>query len=304
MKSVAEPGSNPIDLHIHSDASDDGEWQPERIVDEAHRLGMTALAITDHNRTASVARARAAANRCGMELIPGVEIDCCHDGINLHLLGYGIDAETTDFETLYQRLVAGENAALAEKIRLLARHGLRIDAAPLLEQAAGKAVTGEQIAEALLNDPAWNDHPLLRPYREGGQRSDNPYVNFYWDWFHQGRPCFVPVELPSLSEAVVLIHRHGGVAVIAHPGANLGARNEALSAILDCGVDGIEVYNNYHSPDQCARYREAAQSRNLLITCGSDFHGKTKPAIRLGRFPCAVPGEQIIEELLKRIAMA
>lgn len=295
---------NQIDLHIHSDASDDGDWSVERIIDEAHGLGIGTLAITDHNRTAAIAGARAAADRRGIELISGIEIDCCHCGVNLHLLGYGIDSETSDFEALHRRLTEQENGALNEKLRLLARQGIELDSAPLIEDAAGKAVTGEQIAEALLQDPGRIDHPLLRPYRQGGERSDNPYVNFYWDWFHQGKPCFVAVHLPTLSEMLALIHRHGGVAVLAHPGVNLGHRPELIDPIVACGIDGIEVYNNYHSAGQMALFGDLAQSRRLVVTCGSDFHGKTKPAISLGQCQCPIPEEGIVEALLAGISAA
>lgn len=291
-----------VDLHVHSDASDDGEWSAERIVGEACRCGIATLAITDHNRAVAVVEAQALGVALGVRVIAGIEIDCCHAGVNLHLLGYGIDPAAADFEGLYGRLVARENAALSEKLSLLAAQGLVLDAATLIAQAGGRAVTAEQIAQILLCDATLVNHPLLAPYRRGGERAENPLVNFYWDWFHQGQPCHVPVELPALREMVGLVLDQGGVPVLAHPGVNLGHRPELLDPVLKCGLEGIEVFNSYHSAQQMALYLDEAQSRRLLVTCGSDFHGKAKPAIRLGQCNCDWPASAIVDPLLERIA--
>jgi predicted metal-dependent phosphoesterase TrpH len=293
---------NGLDLHVHSDLSDDGEWPAERIVGEAFRLGIGTLAIADHNRTRAVAPAQRAAAEYGITVIPAIEIDCCHAGVNLHVLGYGIDPLAVEFEALYTRLVAQENAALSAKLELMAAYGIGLDPALLIAQAGGRAVTGEQIAEALLQDRRYAEHPLLQPYRGGAPRADNPLVNFYWDWFHQGQPFHVPVELPALGEMVGLIADRGGVSVLAHPGVNLARRPDLLDAILKCGVEGIEVFNSYHSSRQTAHYLAEARSRSLLVTCGSDFHGRAKPGIALGQCHCDWPAQDIVGPLLERLA--
>ena len=71
--------------------------------------------------------------------------------------------------------------------------------------------TGEMFAEVLLGREEYKDHPLLLPYREGGARGDNPYVNFYWDFYSQGKCCYVKMEYPKLEQAVDIIHRNGGI---------------------------------------------------------------------------------------------
>ena len=62
--------------------------------------------------------------------------------------------------------------------------------------------TGEMFGEALLNDSRYEDHELLKPYRQGGERSDNPYVNFYWDYYAQGKPCYTEIHFPTLEETI------------------------------------------------------------------------------------------------------
>ena len=72
------------------------------------------------------------------------------------------------------------------------------------------------------------------------------------------------------------------MAVLAHPGQNLGGDDTLLSAILAEKIDGIEVFSSYHPPSAAAHYLKIAEQNGLLISCGSDFHGKHKPGIGLG----------------------
>ena len=152
--------------------------------------------------------------------------------------------------------------------------------------------------EVLLNDPRYQEHPLLKPYREGGTRSDNPYVNFYWDYYSQGKPCYTKIIYPSLKETIDLIKNHGGTVVLAHPGNNLKGQFEVFDEMVALGVEGVEAFSNYHSLETVNYFYDAGKKHNLLITCGSDFHGKTKPAIELGECRCNID-EHDIEEQLK-----
>jgi predicted metal-dependent phosphoesterase TrpH len=137
-------------------------------------------------------------------------------------------------------------------------------------------------AEVLLKKPEYRDHPLLRNYRPGGSRSDNPYVNFYWDFYSQGKPCYVKIDYPPIRKIVDLIHQNHGIAVLAHPGVNLNGKESMLPSIAALGVDGIEAFSSYHTQEQAEYYYRQAIEMGKLVTCGSDFHGKIKPAIRIG----------------------
>ena len=154
----------------------------------------------------------------------------------------------------------------------------------VLAAAGDKLPTGELIAEVMLSDAKYHT-PLLRPYMEGGERSDMPYINFYLDYFAQGRPAFVPVEYMDYRDAVELVRDNGGVPVVAHPGLNFRGREEVAGRLLDRGAAGLEVFNNYHTPEQAVYFTSLALSKDAFMTCGSDFHGKTKPRIAVGRFP-------------------
>jgi len=81
--------------------------------------------------------------------------------------------------------------------------------------------TGEAFAEALLRNDKYLRSDILQPYREGGNRSGNPFVNFYWDYCSQGEPCYSTMTFPNMRDVIDIIHRNGGKSVLAHPGVNL-----------------------------------------------------------------------------------
>jgi hypothetical protein len=217
------------------------------------------------------------------------------------VLGYGIDDTSHDFTCIEDNIRSQAAAASSQMLCATREMGFEVTA----EDMAGLAGehywkdrwTGEMFAEVLLGREEYKDHPLLLPYRVGGARGDNPFVNFYWDFYSQGKCCYVKMEYPQLEEVVDTIHRNGGYAVLAHPGVNLKDRAELLDPILEAGVDGIEAFSSYHSQEQAAFYHKAACGRFRMITCGSDYHGKTKPSISIGGHGCTVPYEEMVRQL-------
>ena len=128
----------------------------------------------------------------------------------------------------------------------LLKLGFRVDAGAVLAAADGKPPTGELIAEVMLSDA--NCHtPPLRPYMEGGERSDMLPIRTA-SIMAPGRPAFVPVEYMDYRDAVDLVRDNWGVPVVAHPGLNFRGREETAGRLLDCGAAGLEVFNNYHTP--------------------------------------------------------
>ena len=263
------------DLHIHSQYSSDGEFRPADIVGKCAAGGVDLFALTDHNTVRGLDEACDGALQAGLEFVPGIEIDCSFEGTDLHLLGYRIDWKSPDF--------------------------FAVDEQAVLAAAAGKLPTLELIAEVMLSDPAC-DTPLLAPYRKGGARGDMPYINFYLDFGAQGRPAFVPVEYMSFRDAVELVRNNGGVPVVAHPGLNLRGRERIVEKLLERGAEGLEVFNNYHDDRQIAYFAPLVRRRGALMTCGSDFHGKTKPLIHVGRFGCDARWESSLADSVARLA--
>lgn len=289
-----------IDLHIHSNFSDDGELEVEDIVKLSLSQGMEAISICDHNSVGGVRRAIEYGNTTGVEVIPGIEIDCIYNSIDLHVLGYYIDYENVEFQRLEEDIIRQEKEAGVKRIRKLRENtGLKIDEKEVLERANGKTITGELIAEVLLGKEENINNEVLRPYLRGGNRSDMPYVNFYWDFFSQGKAAYVPINYISLREAINIIKNSGGVPVIAHPGNNLKNNMDMIDSIIKEGICGIEAFSTYHSLKQIDYFYKKALEHNILVTCGSDFHGKNKPNIKIGECGCNLDYNSIITPLKK-----
>lgn len=287
-----------VDLHIHSKYSDDGQFEPGRLVDMCKENNVKIMAIADHNTVEAIPEAIEYAKKNGIKYIPAIEIDCTYSGVNLHVLGYGINYKNSVFNKIGKDIEKQEIAASLRKLELTNRLGFNLEKSTLDSISSNGVYTGEMFAEILLKDEKYTDHTLLKPYRMGGSRSDNPYVNFYWDYYSQGKSCYVEIEYLSLRETIKIINDNGGVAVLAHPGNNLKGRFELFDEIVKEGIQGVECFSSYHEIDVNKYFYDKAKEYDILYTCGSDFHGKTKPSIFLGRNGCDCPEE--IEILLKK----
>lgn len=277
---------NQLDLHMHSNISNDGEYTPSQLMQLCKQHGLKTVALADHNSVRGIGDAQKSADELGIEFIRAIELDCQFEGVNLHLLGYGIDPTVPEFEKNEMDILKKEQDASSKLIHLVQDLGIHLEIEEVLDLAIEGVVTGEMIAEVALEDKRNQNNPLLEPYRKNGKRSDNPYVNFYWDFCSQGKLAYVPIQFLGLNEAIQLIRKARGIAVLAHPGINIGQDQKILESIVSCGIDGMEVYSSYHDENMVAFYNKQAEQFHLLKTIGSDFHGKTKPAIRLGSMSC------------------
>jgi 3',5'-nucleoside bisphosphate phosphatase len=291
---------NKIDCHMHSNISNDGTYRPETLIQMCYDAGLKIVAIADHNSTRAYSIAKPIADKLGMHLIPAVELDCHIEGINLHVLGYGINPEDPAFYTYEKEIIEQERNSskfVVQKIRDL---GIILDDYELEKIAIHGVITGEMIAEVALHDKRNDTNEDLLPYRIYGSRSDNPYVNFYWDYCAQGKVAYYPILFRRIDEIVKMIRDANGFAVLAHPGNNIKKDVDLFNKIINKGVIGVEVYSSYHSEDVTNHYHKLAQERDLLMTLGSDFHGKTKPSIQLGKFVC-LDEEILTQRFLSKI---
>lgn len=288
-----------IDLHMHSTHSSDGEFTPTQLAAMSKAAGLTHAALADHNSVKGIAEIIAASNGTGVTFIPAIEMDCVIDSVNLHLLGYGIDHASPIFNVIESNIHKQEKENSTELIRLVRQHGIEFSDEIIKSLAYDEVVTGEMIAEAALMHDTECKNPLLDPYRGSGVRSDNAYVNFYWDFCSQGKPAYVPMQYMDLKQAIQIIESNGGVTILAHPGINVKEDSLLLKKIIATGVQGIEVYSSYHNPEQLAFYKHFATTHGLLMTCGSDFHGKTKKSIKIGSTDCDGLENQIIASLMQ-----
>lgn len=284
-----------IDLHMHSYFSDDGELSPEQIINKAINNGLDIISITDHNSVKANKIALEYAHNKNIKYIPGIEIDCQYNGLNLHLLGYDFDFDKDCFMELEENIKKQEKEAGLERIKKIKEvTNLYLNDEEVLAKAPDEIITGELIAEVLLSDKRNRESEILSPYREGGEKSDMPFVNFYWDYFSQGKPAYVHIEYITLSDAIKMIKENGGVSIIAHPGNNLKKDLNIIDDLIKQEIDGIEVFSSYHSKKDIEFFLNKAIENKLFITCGTDFHGKNKPNIEIGNFDYEVNSNLIL----------
>ncbi|MCH4166723.1 MAG: PHP domain-containing protein [Megasphaera sp.] len=273
-----------LDLHMHTKYSMDGEFEPENLMEQCAAAGLKAVAVSDHDGVSAVPAARKRAIELGLHFLPAIEISCQHEGKNFHLLGYGIHDQAEVFHQIEEDLKQQRyhNAEIMmDRIEAL---GIQLDRPYVWSLAASGTAAAVHMAQAALENPANADNELLAPYRPGGPRSNGPYVNFGWDFCGQDKPCYVPLQVMDFRQAVQDIQHNGGVAILAHPGANMGCNAEMTDELLRTGLDGIEAYCSYHDEHTAGFYAAICKEKGLICTVGSDYHGKSKPNIQLGHY--------------------
>ncbi|MDP1946860.1 MAG: PHP domain-containing protein [Nitrospirota bacterium] len=278
-----------IDLHLHTTHSD-GSLSPTDVLRLAHKAGVTALAITDHDIVTGIPEAIAAGAELGIEIIPGVEISSRVGNSELHILGYCLqwqDPELNRRLAFLRESRHSRNPQIIERLRAL---GLDVTYEEVRALAGTDAVGRPHIARLLM---------------------DKHYVTSAKDAFDrylaEGRPAYVARELPSPADAIAWIRAAGGVAVLAHP-TWAKVSGESLNALLIAlkaeGLGGIEVHYSSHTKRQTREYLDLAKRLDLLITGGSDFHGITKPDIEVGTGKGGLKVSEKLLDPLKKAAIS
>ncbi len=256
-----------LDLHLHTTHSD-GSCTPTEVVGLAHQAKVTALAITDHDITSGISEAIAAGEHYGIEIIPGVEISSIMGSSELHILGYFLDWQDSLLNERFKTLRDSRHRRNPQIVDRLQRLGIDITYDEVRALAGSDSVGRPHIARSLMNKG------VVASAKEAFNR-----------FLGDGKPAYVPRELPSPAEAIHWIKAAGGLAVLAHPtwvkltGQTLAELVRRLKAE---GLDGVEVYYSTHAARQTREYLGLAQQLGLLVTGGSDFHGLTKPDIEVG----------------------
>jgi predicted metal-dependent phosphoesterase TrpH len=221
----------------------------------AAAAGLAALALTDHDAVEGVAAARRAGAELGVEIIAGVELSAFENERETHILGLHLVA----VEAMSAQLATFRSArrVRAEKIvAALNALGIPLSFDAVLREAGGGAIGRPHVARALIAG-GW-----VRDPREAFDR----YLGFR-------KPAFVPKHTLGVADAIRLVHAAGGIAVLAHPGAD-GVRDwlEPLAAL---GLDGVEVRHPSHSAEDIARLGALTDHLGLVPSGGSDWHGAT-----------------------------
>ena len=275
------------DLHVHSTSSD-GSTPPAELPALGVAARLSAMVLTDHDTVGGVAAFLDAARRAGIAAVSGVELSTRFEFAEIHLLGYGVDIEDKALLAGLSRIQSSRAERNARILARLADMGFPLDEAEVWSLAGDADVVGRpHIAEAM---------------RRRGYVAD---VREAFDRFiGDNGPAYVARERVESVEGIRLLRAAGGVVVWAHPriGFSSASFRKILDQLIPAGLDGVEVYHTNHSDSKTADVRAAARERGLLQTGGSDYHGRYKPDVELGRGQggLRVPNE-CWEKLLERI---
>ncbi len=256
-----------VDLHVHSTASD-GTRPPDEVVREAKRIGLAAIALTDHDTLDGIALATETGAALGVRVVAGIELSAVETDAETHILGLHL----SDTRQIEAQLAALRDMRRGRAERIVVRLnelGVRVEMAAVLEQAAGGAIGRPHVARAMIAE-GW-----AVDFRDAFDR-----------YLGGGRPAYVPKERLAAGDAIGAIHRAGGLAILAHP-AQTGTR-ERIEAFVRAGIDGVEIRHPSHSPEDVARLTALVDFFGLVPSGGSDWHGASEGARTLGMM--RVPG--------------
>ena len=247
------------DLHIHTLYSD-GVFSPEKIVDTAIAVGLQAIALTDHDNVLSYQVAKDYLKKENkedkLEIIQGIEVNTLYKNYEIHILGYFMDVNNSDFQNLLKIQQQARVKQTKEIISLLAKkEGIKIKFDDIKKQVAeGGSIGRPHIAKAITN--------------AGGTSS---VIEAYAKYIHDDSPVYVQRKTVTPQDAVEIIYDAGGVPVIGHP-HDIDIAESLIKELMQYGLRGIEAYHRKHSPACVEYFSSMAEELGLIVTGGSDFH--------------------------------
>lgn len=296
-----------IDLHTHTIHSDGG-LTPEELVKKAKEIGLTAIAIADHDSVEGVEEALKIGQEEGIEAVPALEVSAYPNSDNeYHILGYFIDWQNEWLREFLDQSRATREDRARKIVERLNELGYRVTFEQVKQQAKGTIVQ-PHLAAAVINNVD-NKIKLTTEYDHIPTTGE-----FIVDHLIQGKDAYIPREAMTPKEALDLVHKVGGIAVLAHPCWNLAKKidndiifdDKALDDLVKMGLDGLEVYahrDNEEDTKVCIEhFEQLALKNNLVITGGSDFHGFGSAGKKLGfeDFYLKVP-EKVLLDLKLRV---
>lgn len=258
MESTTEGGEFMIDLHCHSTASD-GLFSPDQVIHHAHAIGLTAVALTDHDTLAGLPLAVATGEALGIRVVGGCEFSVAASWGEMHLLGYFLSPGASAVEAFLAEARGMRSARARQMVRLLQANGVAISMIDVEDEADGASIGRPHVARALRR----------RGHVSTIQAAFDKYIG-------PGRVAYVEKDLPTLRQVADLVHAHGGVVSAAH--LKYHGTESTLRELMADGLDAVEVRHPSHDGDRVAILTEAALALDLARSGGSDWHGEETTA--------------------------
>lgn len=281
--------SRRIDLHTHSTASD-GSDSPRILIEKAIQSKVGFLALTDHDTMAGISEAFAAAVGYPITFLQGVELSTDYASKEMHLLGYGVE-RTSSFQHFLDEMVNSRNRRNQKMLDKFRSLGIELTLDEIKAKAGGEEIFSRpHFAQVLVE--------------KGVVQTRQDAFTLY---LAEGAACYVPRESISYQDCIQAILHAGGVPVLAHPfllQPSLTSLKTMIPSLIRAGLQGLEVWHSDHPNDMQQQYASLTEEFNLIPTGGSDYHGKNKPQIELGRGHqnnININDVKIVERLLEQV---
>ncbi|NMM98645.1 PHP domain-containing protein [Bifidobacterium olomucense] len=260
-----EPPAVGWDIHCHTVFSD-GTETPATLAECSKACGLRGVSISDHDTTAGWSEAQHAARAVGLPLLRGTEITAADDGVSVHMLGYQYDPDNAHIKKLFSDTREARLHRTRRMVELLS-HDYPISwqsVAAQIHEGDNTTIGRPHIADALVAAGVYENRSQA-----------------FADAVNSSSKYYIPTPSPTAHEVVAAMKEAGGVIVIAHAGDLSRNRrllsDEQIVALVREGLDGLEVWHRGNSAEQRVRLLDLARRYGLLVTGGSDWHGKGKP---------------------------
>ncbi|MBT1171114.1 PHP domain-containing protein [Bifidobacterium sp. SO4] len=261
---VAPPATG-WDIHCHTVFSD-GTETPATLAEQSKALGLKGVSISDHDTTAGWQDAEAAARRVGLPLLRGTEITATDEDVSVHMLGYQYDPASPHIVNLFAATREARLRRTQRMVELLARdYPISWESVLAQVREGSKTTIGRpHIADALVSAGVYENRSQA-----------------FADAVNSSSKYYIPTPSPTSHEVVAAVKEAGGVVLVAHAGDLSRNRrllsDEQIETLAREGLDGLEVWHRGNPPEQRERLLTLCRRFGLLVTGGSDWHGKGKP---------------------------
>ena len=256
-----------IDLHVHFTFSD-GTNTPQELVSLAIKIGLSAMALTDHDTCEGVPFARDAAKGTPLKVIPGIELSTEYHHTEVHIVGLNIDPDNRELLEATREFRHKREHRNELMIELLRQQGFSITMEELIADNPDAVITRANIARFLV------DHGEIGSVNHAFER-----------YLGDDCSCYVPREKIPPARACTLIQQAGGIPILAHPvlyHMKKAQLEQLIQELIPYGLKGMEVYYSTYDRGQTKDMKTLADEYGLVATGGSDYHGDNKPYSHLG----------------------
>ncbi|MBO5424484.1 MAG: PHP domain-containing protein [Lachnospiraceae bacterium] len=257
-----------IDLHVHSNASD-GSLTPSEVADEAIKMGLSAIALTDHDTIDGVTEILEYTKDKELEVIPGIELSCYYNNREIHILGFYVDYTNPELQKELDILKEAREGRNLKMIELMRKDGIDITMEKLLHGNPDSVITRAHFARVLVEDGICKDKEV----------AFKKYIGI-------GCKYYLPKPQVTCETAMNILTKYSKAAFLAHPLLyHLGYNQieELLIYLKSLGLKGIEAYHSSNNCYESDKLRSMALKLDLAISGGSDYHGIIKPNIQMGK---------------------